>query len=115
MQVARMGRPEFQSLDYIPLIPRTGEERLATRNGNNAAWLCCGEEPLLGAGLPGNRDKLVKCRRCGDTLPSRVWRRGKRQEQAGPSGGKLEPGWRKLPKFMTLSQASFFFPAAQLP
>ena len=46
--------PGFQKLESILLVCRTGEERPATRNGNNAAWLCarCCEEPLTAAGLP---------------------------------------------------------------
>lgn len=59
--------PGFRKLESIRLVCSTGGERQATRNGNNAAWLCirCNEEPLLGAGLPGIRDKLVRCRKCG--------------------------------------------------
>ncbi len=58
--------PGFQKLESIPLVCKTGEERQATRNGNNAAWLCirCNEEPLLGAGLRGVREKPVRCQKC---------------------------------------------------
>ncbi len=59
--------PGFQKLESIRLVCQTGEWRQAIRNGNNAAWLCscCNEEPLLGAGLRGAREKPVRCRRCG--------------------------------------------------
>ena len=58
--------PGFQQLESIRLVCRAGEVRPANRNGNNAAWLCigCNEEPLLGAGLRGVRDKIVRCRKC---------------------------------------------------
>ena len=75
--------PIFQKLESIRLVRQAGREGRATRNGNNAAWLCCrcSEEPLLGTGLPNSREKPVKCGRCG----------ARYHVEFGREEGKLKP------------------------
>ena len=58
---------DSQTLETLELIYKPKHAPCATRNGNNAAWLCwCGHHaPLLGTGLPGVREKPVRCLKCG--------------------------------------------------
>lgn len=57
---------ETQELHSIDLVYKSKPLSAATRNGNNAAWMCwCGSrEALLGAGH-GGKHKPVECRSCG--------------------------------------------------
>ena len=57
---------DTQRLERIELVYKPGHAPNATRNGNNAAWMCwCGSrEPLLGGGH-GGRGKPVNCPNCG--------------------------------------------------
>ena len=57
---------DTQGLESIELVYKPEHVPSATRNGNNAAWMCwCGSrEPLLGAGQPGRRNQLVECPDC---------------------------------------------------
>ena len=57
--------PDTQRLERIELVYKSGHAPNATRNGNNAAWMCwCGSrEPLLGGGH-GGKEKPVDCPHC---------------------------------------------------
>ena len=57
----------LQEQRTIPLVVQTGEPRLASATGNNAAWLCpCGRKlPLVGTTFPKNRPpREVECPEC---------------------------------------------------
>ena len=61
---------KYQKLEPILFFDRKGLKRKATRNGNNAAWVCCSDncdEPLLGMGIPSHRDNFVRCPSCEAT------------------------------------------------
>lgn len=66
----------YQKLEFINLVGKSGQRFTETRNGNNAAWVCCTDgcsEPLLGSGLGSVRDKLIQCGECGATYQVRFW------------------------------------------
>ena len=57
---------DTQTLEKIDLVYKSKHAPVATRNGNNVAWMCwCGSrQPLLGGGHFGKRNP-VKCPSCG--------------------------------------------------
>ena len=63
-----------QTLETISPVGKSGRRSRGTRNGNNAAWVCCTNGccvPLLASGLGSVRDKLVRRGECGATCKLR--------------------------------------------
>ena len=69
--------PDTQKIEPLELVYKPEHAPRATRNGNNAAWMCwCGNrEPLLGGGH-GGKDKPVDCPSCGSRYEVRFGESG---------------------------------------